>query len=110
MNELSCNRVLPSEDSFDSEVISLVEDLGLVLKGSLEHLTFLAIQVCKKWREDYFKESYFDDIAHHERNVRWRMREYYLMNKKWSKHVYKSYRGKEDITYCESADFFGFLR
>lgn len=53
-----------SLDSLDSEVISLIEDLGLVLKGSVEYLAWLTIlenscyskyPFCARYK-DYHKE------------------------------------------------------
>lgn len=61
-----------SETQFDSEVMQLVQDLGLVLKGSLEHLYFLALVAESQYARYHFCDRIKDKAARmeRERNIR----------------------------------------
>lgn len=57
-----------SLDSFDSEVISLVADLGLVLKGSVEYLAFITALENSCFSKHPFCERYHDHLRNISQN------------------------------------------
>ena len=57
---------------FDSEVMQLVQDLGLVLTGSEEHLRFLAAMSVSRYANYHFCERYRDHLVEVRKINNWR--------------------------------------
>ena len=76
-----------SETSFDSEVMQLIDDLGLVRIGSPEYREFLAILAISEFTNYWFCERWLARKKEQEKERNRLLRAY---QKKNSKHVYES--------------------
>lgn len=76
-----------TEDSFDSEVMQLIDDLGLVRIGSLEYREFLAILAVSEYTNYWFCERW---LARKKEQEKERNRLLRAFQKKNSKYVYQS--------------------
>ena len=80
-----------TEVEFDSEVMALVEDLGLVEIGSLEYREFLAALSVSHYTRYWFCERVKDQWKEKERQRVKLQRELARRNRKWSHYVYASF-------------------
>lgn len=81
-------------ECYDSEVMSLIQDLGLVRIGSPEYRSFLAALVTSRYTNYWFCERVNNLAVENERKRKILMRVLYKRNRKFSRYVCASYTDK----------------
>ena len=77
----------PIYSDFDSEVLALINDLGLVLKGSPKYLYWLSVIANSQYYRYHFCDRYKDFKENEKRSQRIRLQEMYKSFRKGSRYT-----------------------
>lgn len=80
-----------SLDSLDSEVIALIEDLGLVLSGSVEHLAWITVLENSRYSKYPFCARVKDHQKELHQNMERLKNDFYRRNRKYSRFSYQDF-------------------
>lgn len=83
-----------TESEFDSEVMSLIQDLDLVEIGTPEYRAWLAVWAASHYTRYWFCERWRAAMDEKRRQRMKLQRELYKRNKPYSRYVYASYCDK----------------
>ena len=94
--------MIMSEDCFDSEVIQLISDLGLVQIGSPEYREWLAIWTQSHYTRFWFCERWQKEMDERRRRRQALQRSLYNRNKPYSRYVHSSLSYQTAISWSSS--------